>query len=258
LLGSKANRPFVAAMSRSAENGSADPGQILEAPMLNRFIAMSGALWYSLRYVGRLKIRLGELTRYLVKSFNLAICYSGFSLPNSRDQAFRAGKSAFLCCAYDVVTDWRRFDSFAHDAFKEILAKETTPCLANIALDLYAKDANGRLGEDGLERGSIAFRLVTRTIGTEDFFAESIDIDHAGRLWQLVDDLLDYEADVQAGSANCLDSSNRLLYLKRADSLLLDPFASTFLRDLVLAYVTRRAVEKARFMIAKYHPKIAS
>jgi hypothetical protein len=223
--------------------------------MLNRFIALSGAMWFSLRYVVRLKITFKEIARYFLKSFNLAICYSGFSRPGALGQAFRAGKSAFLCCAYDVVTDWRRFDSGALSICKEIILTETNSSSANIALELYRKDANDQLDEDGLERGSIALRFVTRIIGSEDFFAKKIDIDYAGRLWQLVDDLLDYEDDLQAGDLNCLDSPNRLRYIKRAESLLLEPFASTFLQDRVLAYVTRRAVEKARLMAANYYPE---
>lgn len=225
---------------------------MLPIRMLNRFIALSGAIWFSGQYVVRLKITSKEVARYFLKSLNLAICYSSFSVPGAFGQAFRAGKSAFLCCAYDVVTDWRGFDACALNIFKEILLAEASPRNAGIALDLYAKDANGQLDEDGLERGSIALRFVTRTIGSEGFFAEKIDIDYAGRLWQLVDDLLDYEADLQAGDLNCLSSSNRLLYLKRAELLLLEPFASTFLQDRVLAYVTCRAVERARTMVAKY------
>ena len=147
-----------------------------------------------------------------------------------------------------MLTDWRRFDVRAFCVFRAILFAEAGSDLSYIALDLYAKDAGGQLDEDGLERGSIALRFVTRLIGSEGFFAERIDIDYAGRLWQLVDDLLDYESDLQAGDLNCLQSSNRLQYLKRAESLLLEPFASTFLKDRVLAYAARRAVEKARLM----------
>jgi hypothetical protein len=216
--------------------------------MLNRFLALSGAIWFSLKYMIRLKITPKEICRYFAKSFNLALCYSGFSIPGALGQAFRAGKGAFLCCAYDVVTDWRQFDARAFCVIRSILIAEAGPDLSDIALDLYAKDARGQLDEDGLERGSIALRFVTRLIGSEGFFAERIDIDYAGRLWQLVDDLLDYESDLQAGDLNCLQSSNRLRYLKRAESLLLEPFASTFLKDRVLAYAAQRAAERAWLM----------
>jgi hypothetical protein len=225
--------------------------------MLNRLIALSGAIWFSLRYLVRLKIKPREIYKYLAKSSNLAICYSGFSIPGAIGQAFRAGKSAFLCCAYDVVTDWRHFDSYSLSVCKEILLTETSSHNTNLALELYAKDAKGQLEEDGLERGSIALRFVVHTIGSEGHFTSKIDLDYAGRLWQLVDDLLDYEADLQAGDLNCLTSANRLDYLKRAESLLLEPFASTFLKDRVLAYVTQRAVERARLMAAKHQPEVA-
>jgi len=173
-------------------------------------------------------------------------------MPGAFGQAFRAGKSAFLSCAYDVVTDWRGFDLEALNIFKSILLVEASPHTTSLALELYKKDAADQLAEDGLERGSIALRFVICTIGSEDFFTERIDIDYAGRLWQLVDDILDYEDDLQAGDLNCLNSSNRLLYLERAESLLLEPFASTFLQDRLLAYVTRRAVERARPMAAQF------
>lgn len=226
--------------------------------MLNRVIALSGAVWFSCRYALRLKISPREMRRYLSKSSNLAICYSGFSVPGVLGQAYRAGKSAFLSCAYDVVTDWRRFDENAFATFKEILLKETDPQAANIATELYLKDASGQLDEDGLERGSIALKFVTHTIGSEHFFAERMDIDHAGRLWQLVDDLLDYDADLQTGDLNCLASSSRALYLKKAELLLHEPFASTFLQDRVLAYVARRAVEKARTLAAGCQPEMTN
>jgi hypothetical protein len=216
--------------------------------VMNRFIAICGAIWFSFRYMIRLKIAPKEISRFLLKSFNLAICYSGFSIPGAVGQAFQAGKSAFLCCAYDVITDWRRFDCHALDIFKGILLAEARSDTMAIALELYAKDISGHLDEDGLERGSMALRFVTRTIGSEGFFAERVDIDFAGRLWQLVDDLLDYDADLKAGDLNCLTSANRVNYLKRAELLLMEPFASTFLKDRVLAHVTRRAVELARLM----------
>lgn len=215
---------------------------------LNRVIALSGAIWFSFKYLACLKIKFGEIKRYLMKSINLAACYSGFSMPGNLGQAFRAGKSAFFCCAYDVVTDWRQFDSSDLDVLKKILLAETSTDISNIVLESYTKEANGQMDEDGLERGSFALRFVIRLIGSESFFAERIDVDYAGRLWQLLDDLLDYEADLQVGDQNCLESPNRLRYLQRAESLLSEPFASTFLQDRVLAYVARRAAEKARLM----------
>lgn len=214
--------------------------------MFNRLIALAAAIWFNLKYISRLRITPKEIVRYFLKSMNLAVCYSGFSMPGNIGQAFRAGKSAFLCCAYDVITDWRQFNSFTLEVGRKIIASETDADIARIAIDLYEKDASGLLADDGLERGSLALRFVTRLIGSEDFYANKMDIDHAGRLWQLVDDLLDYEADLQAGDLNCLGSSNRHRYLEQAEALLREPFASTFLQDRVLAQVARRAVEKAR------------
>lgn len=224
--------------------------------MMNRLIAIGAAIRFSSRYMAPLEITPKEALRYLLKSFNLALCYAGFSMPGVVGQAFQAGKSAFLCCAYDVITDWRQFDPRAFDVFKEILLAETKSDIADIALELYGKDVHGQLDEDGLERGSMALKFVTRTIGSEGFFAERIDIDFAGRLWQLVDDLLDYDSDLKNGDLNCLTSANRASYLKKAELLLVDPFASTFLRDRVLAHAIRRAVEQAHALVLKSQPEI--
>ena len=210
---------------------------------------MLGATWLSLRYMSRLGITSSESLRYFSKSTNLAICYSGFSRSGFLGEAYRAGKSAFLSCAYDVITDWRSFDPGALARFKEILISEVDLNNTKLALELYEKDANGRLDEDGLERGSLALKFVVRVIGSEPFFAEKIDIDFAGRLFQLVDDLLDYESDIKSGDLNCLESSNRRLYLRRAELLLLDPVASAFLEDRVLAHLAQKAAEKAQSMM---------
>lgn len=154
--------------------------------------------------------------KYYVKSMNLSLCYVGFAESWRPLQAWRAGEAAFFCCAYDIVTDWRLFDSASRQVFEAILRSESRfSDIPSIALDLYECDKAQNLDHDGLSRGSVSLRLVLKWMGCEQR-REQVwgDLDNLGRLLQIVDDVIDLEEDREANHLNCLTSSNRDLYLQ--------------------------------------------
>lgn len=185
--------------------------------LLSHIFAASSALIRSVEYARLLKIRGNEWKRYLKKSLSLGLCYAGFSTPGRIREAWRAGEAAFLCCAYDVVTDWRHFDSTARQRFEDILhLMRLEPELQTLAMKLYEKELFNQLEEDGLDRGYIALRFTLKMMRCEKE-REAVwgDVDEIGRLCQIVDDVLDYEQDIACGDTNCLTSVRRDLYLKQ-------------------------------------------
>jgi hypothetical protein len=168
-------------------------------------------------------------------------------------EAWRAGEAAFLCCAYDVVTDWRSFNPAACKAYEAVFrSMKLAPELQMIAIDLYEKEISGRLEEDGLDRGYIALRFILKMMGCEkDREVVWGDINEIGRLLQIVDDVLDYEQDVESGEMNCLTSGQRNVYLRK----LISDFNQVETRRLfgsgrsALLIAIERAREKAINMI---------
>jgi len=108
--------------------------------VFNHIIAALSAFIRSVEYAHVLNIQGKEWKRYLKKSLSLGLCYAGFSIAGKIRESWRAGEAAFLCCAYDVVTDWRRFDSKARQGFELILRMmKLEPELQILAMGLYEK-----------------------------------------------------------------------------------------------------------------------
>lgn len=183
----------------------------------SHIVAGSSALLRSLEYAHAIGIKRGEWKRYLKKSLSLGLCYAGFSVHGRVREAWRAGEAAFLCCAYDVVTDWRNFNPEARKAYEAVFrSMKLKPELKTIAIDLYEKEISGRLEEDGLDRGYIALRFILKMMDCEkDREVIWGDINEVGRLLQIVDDVLDYEQDIERGEMNCLTSDGRNVYLRK-------------------------------------------
>jgi hypothetical protein len=184
--------------------------------ILSHIVAAYSALVHSLQYAGALAISRTERVRYIKKSIRLALCYAAFGTPWNFREAWKAGKAAFLSCAYDVVTDWRQFDEAARSAFQRILADSSHGELKELAMTLYDRDSNNQLSGDGLERGAVALKFILKTMGCEKQRAATWgDLTKLGELLQIVDDVFDYEEDVAAGDQNCLTTANRTAYLRR-------------------------------------------
>jgi len=179
---------------------------------LSTIIAILAAVYWSLRYSRRLSIRVSESPRYIAKSMNLAGCYRAFGDAGIRHSA-RAGRAAFLSCAYDVVTDWRWFDETAGGRFEKIVREIAPPRLADQAMALYQKDRLGLLSNDGLERGEIALQFVCELMETTRSFTP-FDRKELGVLCQIVDDVIDLEGDLSRGELNCLLTANRTRHLE--------------------------------------------
>lgn len=231
----------------------ADSDRVAELPVIvvKHVVAVGVALLHSVRHLRALAVRLSEWRRYFAKSTNLALCYVGFCAEGSYRQAIRAGRAASLCCAYDVVTDWRLFDDRFRKALKTILSKEVNPELAELALSLYGKESGGSLLDDGLERGVVALQFVTSLIGSKETFRDRTDLRSLGMLCQIADDILDYESDIRRNELNCLASSKRDQYLEFfLTEMTEEEIDRLFPNGPALSFVLRRARSRARMMLA--------
>lgn len=218
--------------------------------LLIHILSVASALTLSLRYTSTLTISIREMPRYLRKSFTLALCYVGFVSSQNYHQATRAGIAAFLSCTYDVVTDWRGFAENDISKFDALLQRFAPSRLRSIVLELLERDARGELRYDGLERGIVSARCITEIIGSSSHFEAMADPEELGMALQVVDDILDYEADIRAGDKNCLTGPHRDQYIR----LLMDVFPKAevtrlFPHGKVLRYVIGRANEKALKLI---------
>jgi hypothetical protein len=202
------------------------------------------------------------LSRYVRKGVGLSLCYDELAQPKTVAAAARVGTAGFLCCAYDVVTDWRSFEPEARRVFGEILEELVSSQMAkSLAVNLYDIEKSGLLGEDGLERGPIALRFVLAVTSNGATGLPAYEIDQLGRLLQIVDDVLDYEDDVVRGEVNCLTSANRAMYLRDLIGELHPAEVRRLFgrRCVVLAIVIDRARRKAMrfYHSAESRPRVA-
>jgi hypothetical protein len=217
-------------------------------------VAAAVAFYRSARYVRRLGIQPFEIRRYLGKAISLSLCYSEIIPDGGFRASVGAGTAAFLCCAYDVVTDWRAFDCSSFrcfdDVLHEVVSEQATRALA---LDLYDRERNRALDEDGLERGPIALRFILALANanpTQE--SNEFEVIRLGRLLQIVDDVLDYEDDIAHGDLNCLTSPNRARYLRE----LISDFEPTEVRRAFggRSSILAGVIEKARLKAARLAP----
>jgi hypothetical protein len=220
--------------------------------IFNHIISLISATILSVRYGFSLRLTSAEWVRYLKKSANLGLCYAGFATSTSLRQAWMVGKAGFLCCAYDVVTDWRSFDQDARKVFEKILRKSTSQVeVQKLAIDLYEKELSNTLRDDGLERGEIALRFIIKMMGCEKAMEiKWNNIEEIGRLLQIVDDVLDYEDDLINEDMNCLKSIKRDIYLeelfqKFGDQNLYKLFGN---QNSILVTVIKKAGKKAKLL----------
>lgn len=208
------------------------------------------ALTYALRYQKTLAIKPTELPTYLQKTCNLALCYIAFTLKGSLKELRAAAKCGFLCCAYDVVTDWRYFALDSFKRFCVILHMELPPNLAQMTIALYENEKNDSLLFDGLERGRIAVYFITSVIGSKDFFEANTDLARLGILLQIVDDILDYDIDIKTGDLNCLTSPRKFMYLHSINQELSDgELHNLFGINSILTRIVKKAKRVARLML---------
>ncbi|MBI5793985.1 hypothetical protein HZA87_02770 [Candidatus Uhrbacteria bacterium] len=219
---------------------------IARCPLRNA-IAVGNAEWLSLIHSRELKIAANERRKYFRKAMHFALYFGGFSHTGSTPEMMGAGRAAFLACSYDVVTDWRGFDRHYLEIFERQLKQCATQDLENMALELYGKDKMNIFTHDGLERGSIAFRFVTEMMGVRGKIEDTgLDIDETGRILQIVDDVLDYEEDIEAGETNCLATPGRQDHL---GALISTDIQTHFLPQTPLTVVIEIARIKAQKML---------
>jgi hypothetical protein len=219
--------------------------------------AALNALILSVRFSRDLNIRRAEWGRYFKKSVSFGLCYAGLGAKKTLREGWRAGEAAFLCCAYDVVTDWRKFDAQSRMVFEKILRRRVSRSEFDLAMDLYEKEHLSLLTDEGLERGPIALRFTLQVMRCEGKQERAWgDLNHVGRLLQIVDDVLDLEQDLARGEMNCLISEKRKTYL---EELLLHLSALNVRRlfgsdSSILTFIIGQARKKAEVLLAESVP----
>ena len=153
---------------------------------------------------GRLCLSKEELRQFRRKTLNLCLCYLGFNYDNSVTQIRRTAVAAAACAAYDVLTDWKGFSQENRANLKHILRQVADPESVALALTLYDREWQGLIANDGLERGSCALFLVLRMLGSLAYWQSQLNLGTLGLALQVVDDVLDFEADVAKNETNCL------------------------------------------------------
>lgn len=215
----------------------------MQVRVVQRLICCAFAsLRLAVKYHKALGISRAEIPRYYAKSFNLAICYGGFSPDSSRKRFQRLGSAAFICAAYDVVTDWREFSPNYLATLNAIMdGCQLLESSKAIALRLYQDEINGTVAGDGLERGELALLFISEVANLESMLKAPEKLKALGWFSQTVDDILDYEEDLARSEQNCLTSPNRLQYLEEA---LVYPWQDVR-RELPYSLVLDKAVKKA-------------
>jgi hypothetical protein len=217
--------------------------------MLSHALAALVALWWSLCYQKTFQIKSRERRRYLQKAVNLGLCYRGFAPDSKLRSIVGAGKAAFFCCAYDVVSDWRDFDEAAFLRFSEVLLRSVSTEASAIAKRLYMEERKGILRWDGLSRGVDALQFITLVIGSERHMRENADLHHLGIIMQIVDDVLDWEDDLRSGETNCLRNVGREAYLKQLLRFDVNGMKRFLPHATILGVVIDRAQKKARGLL---------
>jgi hypothetical protein len=207
------------------------------------------SVFLGLRFWRDLAIQSHEGLEYLSKLFSLGALYSAFVKPPTSRGFVGAGRAAFLCCAYDVVTDWRGFSSKFREPFEKQLQRLVPEWAVELTMELYWVDRFGTLSDDGLERGGIAVEFITGVVGSRAYFS-AFGVKRLGQLLQIVDDVLDLEHDVDCDEMNCLVSPRATKYLE----ILMESqeeMVRLFRRDRTMCFAIVRAGRKARSMLWK-------
>jgi hypothetical protein len=214
--------------------------------MLRHLGAALVAFGWSLRYQSVFGIKIKECSRYWFKAVNLALCYQGFASDRKMSSCVGAGKAAFFCCAYDVITDWRDFDPFLFSRFESLTKQSLTTDAAGLAIQLYRQEKSGILEDDGLSRGTIALEFVTKIMGSESFIRREIDFNNFGIVMQIVDDVFDVEEDQREQKTNSLFCEKRNEYLKMLIEFPVDQIRGILPHGIVLWRVVGAAQKKAK------------
>lgn len=214
--------------------------------MLRSLISALCATFLGIRFGQDVSIRWSELARFLSKNFSLGLCYGAFVRPATVQGSVAAGRAAYLCCAYDVVTDWRSFSPELRECFEKQLRRLAPKREANLLMDLYWTELRSSLKNDGLERGVIALEVILGLVGSGAYFSQ-FGVHRLGCLLQVLDDVLDLERDTANGETNCLLGPSAAQHLDFLDENKRG-LRALFRKDPPLRSVIERAFRKAQIL----------
>jgi hypothetical protein len=143
-----------------------------------------------------------------IKSFNLYLSFLAFT---DRDRPFEQLHNTIICAMlsaiYDYDTDWKKSTKFDKTIlFFSLLDKYINNKKAcKIAKELFIKDYEKKLSNNGLERGSEALLFYVLVIKSQWMKRYSMEeINTFGRKLQTIDDVFDIIKDWKNKDKNCL------------------------------------------------------
>lgn len=173
------------------------------------------------------KITRVHCLKLWLKSLNLYFCFLAFAdKERPKNQCWNAMVAALLSAVYDHDTDWSVALDYESSNFRLLLESYVRDEDAvKIGRSLFERDLEGKLSEDGLERGSAALTFYTAIIGSVwmDCYTPQ-EINAFGRLLQIIDDLIDFDNDKKKGHKNCFLCSSHDSFLVEAQVFLESDF----------------------------------
>ncbi|WP_143062851.1 hypothetical protein [Bradyrhizobium sp. OK095] len=113
-----------------------------------------------------------------------------------------------LASAFDYASDGVCFQHDAITTFKS-LVQDTVPRDVGLQIiELIERKQQCRLKVQGLERGVSTLEIVLSHFGQHNRLLADGDVYDAGILCQIVDDVLDFEGDMDRGELNFMRGSN--------------------------------------------------
>ncbi len=161
-------------------------------------------------YKGEFDIQKHEIQRAVQKAFHLSLLYSDlFSEQFSWKEVYVLSQAGVASTLYDISSDWWKSLSIYRWKLLFALRELGWEEAAKIGIDLFDKDIEGKLENDGLERGVTTLEYIIAS-GWTDFLNQmnSSTVHTLGFFLQIVDDILDYEEDIKTDDTNCFRSCN--------------------------------------------------
>ncbi len=202
------------------------------------------SIYFSLRYTRALGITGISVFHVMNKSMNLSVCYDGLNPVFGFSRAYKAAICGFISATYDFATDKCDYSRRARSRFFSLLGKfvRNEPFLA--VEDMYVADRENSLQRDGLERGAISLAVILDTLGVRGFNEMTGETTILGDKLQMLDDILDYEADKEAGDHNFLLCNNKDRYIAEYVAFDWKVALVHYPRATVILYLIRKSQRK--------------
>ncbi len=116
---------------------------------------------------------------------------------------------------FDLVSDGLQYKQSAVKEYENICVRILSPLSCKLLVDLLQAKRNKQIPRDGLQRGEIALIVVLDHLLELETFGKSHSTREVGELFQVVDDLLDFDDDNKSDHLNFLKGKSAGNELKK-------------------------------------------